>query len=185
MKKKSITTKRGDDGSTKLLDNTSISKEDLKPEVYGTIDEASSFIGLARAKIDNKDITKILLSVQNHLYLINSELACPKDKLFLLKKKLSKKQLKEIEDFSSKIEGQLELAQKFIIYGESEHSALLDVARAVIRRAERRLVQLIRSEKINNEFILPYLNRLSDTLFLLARYLEKLHNIPQQYVHPE
>jgi cob(I)alamin adenosyltransferase len=179
----SITTKAGDQGTTGLLDHQRVAKYDLRPEAYGTLDEANAFIGLARVKTDLSIVKEILLNVQNHLYLINSELACPTEHLALLKRRIGAADLQELERYSSKIEQQLALPRKFVLYGATEVSAYLDVARAVLRRAERRVVELNSLEKIENDALLPYLNRLSDSLFLLARYEEFAHNVP--YQHPE
>ena len=183
MAKQSITTKKGDKGTTSLLDNTRVRKHHMRPEVYGTIDEAAAFIGLVRAKTTLEDIKDILLTVQNHLYYINSELACPPDKIHLLKRVIQKRDLEKIEKLSACIEKKLTLPKKFIIYGESVISSYLDIARTVIRRAERRITELDSLEKLNNSMILPYLNRLSDTLYILARYDEFTHKIP--YAHPQ
>ena len=75
--KKSISTKKGDKGKTSLLDGMRVSKASLRPETYGTLDEASALIGLARAKIGDSEIVKILLEIQTQIYLVNAELACP------------------------------------------------------------------------------------------------------------
>ncbi len=182
MKRFSITTKTGDHGTTGLLDSSRVLKYDARPEAYGTIDEANAFIGLARAKSDLPAVRKLLLAAQNQLYLINAELACPPEHLALLKRKVEPQDLEVLETESADIEKQLDLPRKFVLYGETETSAILDVARAVIRRAERRVVELNDRERIANENILPYLNRLSDALFLLARYEEFAHNVP--YAHP-
>lgn len=178
----SITTKKGDDGTTGLLDNSRVKKSDPRPETYGTLDEAAAFLGLARATTDLERTRDFLLTVQNHLYVINAELACPPEYLHLLKKKLTGDHLQKLETLAQSLEAELALPRKFVLYGESQVSALLDVARAVVRRAERRLVELIEQENVDNPSILAYLNRLSDALFLLARYEEFAHGIP--FAHP-
>jgi cob(I)alamin adenosyltransferase len=178
----SITTKKGDKGETGLLDNTRVDKYDLRPEAYGSLDEASAFLGLVRAHTDNEEIKELMWTIQNHIYLINSELACPPESLFLLKTKINKDHLKTIEIKSSEIEQKLNLPKKFVIYGQTQISSYLDIARAVARRAERRVTELDNIESLDNKIIAAYLNRLSDTLYLLARYDEFSHNIP--YAHP-
>lgn len=183
MKKYSITTKKGDDGTTGLLDQSRVLKYDIRPDTYGTLDEAAAFLGWARVKSQLQTSKDILRTIQNHLYLINSELACPPDYLPMLKDKLKSAHLQKLERLSDAIETELELPRKFVLYGESEVSAVLDVARAVIRRAERRMVELNEREPLENQVLLAYINRLSDTLFLLARYEEYKHEIP--YAHPE
>lgn len=181
-KKQSITTKKGDRGRTGLLDNTRISKDDLRPEVYGTLDEACAFIGLARAEIEWMDVKSLLLDIQSHIYLINAELSCPSDSLSMLKKRLGKKHLADLESRTKQIEDRLELPRKFVIYGQSKLSALLDIAGSVVRRAERRLVELNSREPLENTVLLGYINRLSDTLFILARDAENRQGIP--YAQP-
>lgn len=182
MKNFSITTKKGDTGSTGLLDSTRVNKYDLRPEAYGSLDEASAFLGLVRAHSDLEEIKELVWTIQNHIYLINSELACPQESLNLLKNKLEKKHVQILESKSNDIEQKLNLLKKFVIYGQTQTSAYLDIARAVIRRAERRVTELYNSEPQDNNIIMAYLNRLSDTLFLLARYDEFSHDIP--YAHP-
>ena len=182
MKNYSIITKKGDEGKTGLLDNSRVHKYDLRPEAYGTLDEAAAFIGLVRAETDLENIKELLWSIQNHIYVINSELACPPESLHLLKVVLGKEHLNVIEEKSNEIEKQLNLPRKFVLYGQTKISANLDIARAVVRRAERRVIELDTVEPLDNKTIIAYLNRLSDTLYLLARYDEFIHNVP--YAHP-
>lgn len=182
MKKTSITTKKGDAGQTSLLGRKRVTKHDPRPEAYGTVDEAAAFLGLARAKSDLSEVKNILKVVQNHLYLINSELACPPEQKHLLKRTLNSHDLEELEKFAAEIESKVELPAKFVLYGETETSAYLDVARTIVRRAERRITELASQEGLANRTIVPYINRLSDMLFLLARYEEFVHHVP--YAHP-
>jgi cob(I)alamin adenosyltransferase len=182
MKDFSITTKKGDKGKTGLLDNTQVNKFDLRPEAYGSLDEAAAFLGLVRAKTDLDDIKEIMWTIQNHIYLINSELACPPSSFHLLKNILGEKHLNVIEEKSKVVEKNLNLPRKFVLYGQTEISAYLDIARTVIRRTERRVVELDNTDPLNNKNIIAYLNRISDTLYLLARYDEFAHNVP--YAHP-
>jgi len=177
-----ITTKRGDDGSTGLLDGRRVAKYDPRPEAYGTLDEAHAFLGLARARCQTPQIAAILLMMQHHLYLINAELACPPDQLQRLPHTLGVAELANLEEPLAEIEAKLQLPPRFVLYGQMESSALMDVARAVVRRGERRVVELHAAEPLANSHLLPYLNRLSDALFLLARYEEKLHGVA--FVHP-
>ncbi|MBN1561340.1 cob(I)yrinic acid a,c-diamide adenosyltransferase [candidate division KSB1 bacterium] len=181
MKKHSITTKRGDDGTTGLL-GPRAAKFDTRLETLGALDEAAAFIGLARAKSSVQMTRTLLLTIQHHLYLLNAELACPVENMHLLKMKLTKEHLGRLEEPARTIEDELNLPDKFVLYGQSETSACLDIARAVVRRAERRIVELNQAEKFSNLTILPYINRLSDMLFLLARYEEFKNGI--KYAHP-
>jgi cob(I)alamin adenosyltransferase len=179
----SITTRKGDDGRTGLLGDDRVAKSDQRPEAYGTLDEASAVIGVARSNVTMDRLQHELLQIQNHLYLINAELACPTDKIQLLTKKLQTAHLEWLEQTSKGVEAELELPRKFIVYGESQISAYLDLARAVVRRAERQVVLLHQSAPLQNHLLLPYLNRLSDYLFLAARWYEKQNDIA--FRHPE
>ncbi|MBN2737053.1 MAG: cob(I)yrinic acid a,c-diamide adenosyltransferase [Spirochaetales bacterium] len=183
MNEKSISTKKGDQGTTGLLNGQRIKKYSLRPETYGTIDEAASFIGLARAKSENEDLQHRLIMIQRHLYLINAELACPSP-CGQLEKKIEQGDLEKIEKLESEIELELEFPKKFVLYGERMVSAHLDVARAVIRRAERRLVELSDCETIR-PLVLKYINRLSDVLYLLARYDEFSNNCEYRFAAEE
>jgi len=183
MPKKSISTKKGDSGSTSLRMNKHVLKHDIRPESIGTIDEAAAFIGLARAKSRLHTVQKALWMIQNHIFLINAEIACPAEYRNNLKTTLKPDHLKQLEQLESDIESEIELPAKFVLYGQSEVSAFLDTARALVRRAERRLVELNEIDAFDNELILPYFNRLSDVLFLLARYEEIVNDIP--LAHPD
>ncbi len=183
MSPKRISTGNGDDGGTKLLNGGRTSKSDLRIEALGAIDEAHAFIGLARAKCKDGEISKTLLTVQNHLYLINAELAFPGEESNLLKYRLGENDLQKLEEQILTFEDRMALPNKFILYGSHEVSALLDVARAVVRRAERKIVALQQQEPLGSDILLPYLNRLSDALFIMARYEESISQIPWQ--HPQ
>ncbi len=180
--RRSISSKRGDDGSTGLLDGSRTLKNDLRPEAVGAVDEAAAFIGLARAKTTLEETRSLLLLVLNHLYLINAEIACPPERLNLLTRRLAAAHLQKLETRMQTIEERLQLPARFVLYGQCEISALLDAARTVVRRAERRLVDLHAAEPIANPHLLAYINRLSDALFLLARLEEAAAGVP--LIHP-
>lgn len=182
-KRKSISTKRGDEGDTSLFDGSRVSKGSLRPEAYGTLDEMAAFLGLARAKSEIPLIHDSLLKVQNLVYLVNSELACPVESKEKLHKRFEKRHLEWLEKTAGEIEKNLDLPPRFVLYGETEVGALLDVARAVARRAERTLTRVTDNEPLENPFIKPFINRLSDFLYLLARMDEKEAGLP--FRHPE
>ncbi|MDZ7346040.1 MAG: cob(I)yrinic acid a,c-diamide adenosyltransferase [candidate division KSB1 bacterium] len=182
-KRPSLSTQKGDGGRTELIDGSTVEKNHLRTEAYGTLDEANALIGWARAKALQERTREVLLTVQNHLYVINSELACPINRLHLLNLRLKGEHLQQIESEAAQVEEQLQLPRKFVLYGQCESSAVLDTARAVVRRAERRIVELDENEPLSNPSILPYINRLSDCLFLFARYEEFAAGVP--YAHPE
>ncbi|MDZ7723151.1 MAG: cob(I)yrinic acid a,c-diamide adenosyltransferase [candidate division KSB1 bacterium] len=183
MPRKSITTRTGDHGETRLLDNTRVRKYHVRPEAYGTLDEAGAFLGRARSVTSIPYICTTLRTLQNHLYLLNSELACPEDKRDQLKTIITNQQLGYLDTCITFIEDNIEMPMKFYLPGQSPVSADIDIARTIVRRAERRIVELDGEEPLENNYILPYLNRLSDLLFLLARYEEFKNGI--DYAHPE
>jgi cob(I)alamin adenosyltransferase len=168
-----ITTKKGDKGLTGLLDGRRIPKYDLRPETYGTVDELNSFLGMARAISKEGMVKETLLTIQNHLFIIGSDLALSgKDRSFL-KGEITQKEVDYLTQLSTEFETSLKPDPKFVIYGETYISSILDVARAVSRRAERRVARMKSKKMLSNLRILEYLNRLSDVLYLLARYEEK------------
>ena len=181
--RKSISTRKGDKGQTSLLDGTRVGKDSLRPGEYGTLDEANAFMGLARAQAEDSQISAILLKLQNLMYKVNAQLACPPESKHLLKKNFTEQDLAWVNQVSADLEAALNLPPKFVIYGETETSAVLDVARAVIRRAERALVALDSAEEIDNPHIKPFINRLSDLLYLLARKQDQLADRPLR--HPD
>jgi len=182
-KKKSITTRRGDKGRTSLLDGTRTGKDSARPEAYGTLDEAAAFIGLARAKTGLPRVKETLLSVQNLIFRANAELACPPESRRLVKRPLTARDVETLTDLVAEIEGTLDLPPRFVIYGETETAALLDVARAVARRCERALARLDAEEEIGNPAIKAFVNRLSDALFILARLEEREAGVSPR--HPD
>lgn len=181
--KKSITTKKGDQGETSLFDGRRVSKASLRPEAYGTLDEASAFIGLARAQSKDGDLKEILKKIQSLIYLVNAELACPEESKDRLEKRFKKNDLKWVEETAASLEKRLELPPRFVLYGGTDTGAVLDIARAVVRRMERTLTALEASERLDNRMISPFVNRLSDLLYLLARWDEIQAGVP--FSHPE
>ena len=147
--------KKGDHGETSLLGGQRVPKFDPRPDTYGTLDEASSALGVARAMTHNKKIKDILLSVQKDLLTLGAELSTlPKDLIDELQKEVT-------------------LKNEFIYPGETVISAQIDVARTIIRRAERKAAKLKMEKLIENDRVHQYLNRLADMLFTLARYEEQ------------
>jgi cob(I)alamin adenosyltransferase len=160
-------TARGDKGQTDLL-GARVEKDDPRIELIGTLDEATSAIGLGRAQAGVETSNDRLVTVQRDLYQIMAELAFtdatrPDD----LRLAAGRTTWLEAElDFLS---AEITLPREFVLPGESVPGAALDVARTVIRRAERQAVPLVRDGTVGNEEIVRYLNRLSSLLFMLAR----------------
>jgi cob(I)alamin adenosyltransferase len=168
-----IYTKTGDDGSTGLLYGGRISKADLVTDAYGTTDEAVAALGLARSLIEDPDLREDVLVLQRELFVVGADLAANPSK----RKKLAKGVSLVTDDMVRRLEQRIDdlvtlrpLPQVFIVPGANPASAAIDVARAVIRRAERDVVALEHAQREVNPEVRRYLNRLSDLLFVLARW---------------
>lgn len=167
--------KKGDKGDTSLLFGRRVPKCDQRCEVYGAVDEAVSFLGLARNMATKNRAKEIILDVQKDLFTLSAEIAIypgEYDKFVLNYKPVTEEMVNKLETAISEIESEITMPRSFIIPGATLASAAIDVARAVIRRAEREAVRLKESRELQNELILQYLNRLADLLFTLARYEE-------------
>lgn len=165
-----VYTRKGDDGSTDLLYGGRVKKNDPRPEVYGDVDETQAAIGLARAAAGD-ELSAVLIGVQRDLWLAMAELACNPEKLDQLDKssgRLSDEMVRQLEDLIDDFSERFEPPKDFVVPGEEEVAARLDLARTICRRAERSSVGL----KLEDSFVVPYLNRLSDLLWSLARWQE-------------
>ncbi|MBE2272665.1 MAG: cob(I)yrinic acid a,c-diamide adenosyltransferase [Flavobacteriales bacterium] len=184
-----IYTKTGDNGTTALYGGNRVSKASARVESYGNIDELNSFIGLAKSEITDKKVLNQLKKIQFDLFTLGSESATPTDKLTLANGKsrltlmISETEIEELENWMDEYETQLEPLQYFILPGGGKSATALHVCRTVCRRAERSLVFLNESEEVRPELI-KYLNRLSDYLFVLARYVSKLNEEKEEYWNP-
>jgi cob(I)alamin adenosyltransferase len=169
-----IYTGQGDRGSTRLLGGPSIRKDNARIEICGTLDELNSILGLIRSVVRPQRIKKPIYQIQNDLFLISSELAAP---VTTVKKKFRQRfgrnYIRMLEHHIDTVQDFLPPLKNFILPGGTPSAAWLHLARTVCRRAERRLVTLMRKEKTDPD-ILVYLNRLSDFLFVLARYANYL-----------
>ena len=168
-----IITKTGDDGQTSLFYSGRVKKSCLKVEVLGALDELNSFLGLSKSLLKDRAVKRLIDRVQRDLFTIGSEIACGKTSLYKLKKRIEPKNIKSLESFAEKTEKKCKFKKcPFVLPGENTLSSTLDVARTVARRAERRIVALKNRGMLKNKYILIYLNRLSDLLYLLARSCE-------------
>lgn len=166
-----IYTKKGDKGKTSLFDKKKVYKSNLKVDTYGTVDELNSIIGVARSFIKVSLIAKELVEIQNDLLEIGSSLAVSKTK----KAPQLKNRPEVMENIIDKLNDQMPPLSNFILPGGASGASFLHHARTVSRRCERRVVELSRKEKID-PVILIYLNRLSDLLFVMARYVNHKEN---------
>lgn len=167
--------KKGDAGNTSLLFGKSVPKSDLRCEAYGTIDEAISSLGVARNLVKQSKTREIILKVQQELFTVNAELATkPEDyeRLAARCQPVTSRMADELEEIIDEIEAEVDIPEAFVVPGSNMASAALDVSRAIVRRAERRVVALKEKSEVKYEAILQYLNRLADLLFILARFEE-------------
>ncbi len=172
-----IYTKTGDKGSTALVGGLRVAKDSLRVECYGTVDELNSLLGLVNAEIGSDDVKELLANIQNRLFTMGGELATPSNKSELNSNKLKDDDILLLENSIDKYENNLEPLKQFILPGGSRGASLLHLARSVCRRAERLVTSLSKNEKLS-ELILIYLNRLSDLLFVLARFENNVNQIP-------
>ncbi len=168
-----IYTKTGDSGNTALFGGTRVSKDALRIAAYGTVDELNSFLGLARSATDNGELTRYIDRIQNDLFILGSDLATPLDAGTIGIDRIANQHVVVLEQSIDALEDRLEALRSFILPGGCETASRLHVCRAVCRRAEREIVRLSHDEPIN-ELNMLYINRLSDFLFVLARFANKL-----------
>ena len=184
-----IYTKTGDKGETSLYGGTRVSKAAARVESYGTLDELNAFIGLAKAEISDEKVLNQLQKIQFDLFTVGSEAATPTDKLILANGKnrldlmISEKEILELEHWMDDLDASLEPLQFFILPSGGKAAASVHVCRTVCRRAERAMVYLNETEEVRPELI-KYLNRLSDYLFILARYISKISGEKEEYWNP-
>lgn len=175
-----IYTKTGDDGTSGLIGGTRVKKSDNRLEAYGTVDELNSWIGLLKSETIDKSCTNTLELIQNKLFVIGSKLATDYEKNQQLAGILpcNQKDIEQLENEIDRMQQQLEPLKNFILPGGNQHSAFAHIARTVCRRAERR-ISLIETKIQNIESIIIFVNRLSDYLFVLARYINRKQGIEE------
>jgi cob(I)alamin adenosyltransferase len=172
-----IYTRKGDDGTTGLWYGGRVAKFAGRPEAYGSVDEAASALGVARAAAERgSELHDDILRLQNELCVAGAELATAPEAAGRLEEGVSKVTPEMVERLESDIDRYMErvdLPPKFVIPGGTELSARLDVARTAVRRAERRVSALRHEGDLADDTVLTYLNRLSDTLFAMARFADE------------
>jgi cob(I)alamin adenosyltransferase len=184
-----VATGRGDDGTTALLfGGDRVNKDDLRTEAYGAVDEAVAALGLARAELSVLAATdaltprlarlaEIVLRIQRELFVVGAELATnpeARDKARDDVTRVSARMVDGMDELLREVEAQIVLPQEFVVPGETRLSAGLEMGRTVLRRAERRAVTLsLHDEGLADSRLLPYLNRLADLLWVLARAAEQ------------
>ena len=167
-----VTTRTGDGGYTGLIGKERVPKWDPRPDTFGTLDEATSALGIARAVTENERVRELILSLQRELYLLMAELALSPEAYAESQFKITEEHVAALERTTESLKQDVEIGHVFVIPGETLPSAALDLARTVVRRGERLATRLHHDGVIANAEVLRYLNRLSDLLFVLARYEE-------------
>ena len=175
-----IYTKTGDKGKTSLIGGTKILKSDVRIETYGTIDELNSWIGFVNDAVNDFSANHVLKEIQDRLFTIGSSLACdPEKEPKLLMPDLHEKDILILEKEIDSMNETLPEMKHFILPGGHSAVSITHIARSICRRAERCVVNLQDHQGHVEPLIIKYLNRLSDYLFVLARYVAHLHNVPE------
>lgn len=164
-----IYTKTGDKGETSLYDGKRVRKDNIRVESYGTIDELNSHLGFARHFSEDQEIDSILKQIQRELFDVAGELATTNRDDF--PEKIEQSHIDELEKIIDAYLEKIDKMDAFIIPGSNKAAASLHIARTVCRRGERRILMLSQEEKVN-DLLIKYVNRLSDVLYALARYME-------------
>jgi cob(I)alamin adenosyltransferase len=171
-----IYTGKGDDGSTSLWYGGRVPKDDGRTDAYGSLDEANSVLGVARSLCgDDAELAADILRVQDELMIAGAELATAPEAADRLEDGVSRitpEMAAELEPLIDKYMGRVDLPPKFVLPGGTTLAAQLDVARTVLRRAERRVVTLNRAGELAPPDLLRFLNRASDLVFAMARYAD-------------
>ena len=167
----SISTKTGDNGETSLWSGERVSKDDIRVESYGTVDELNAFISEASHYVNSKEVRTILKEIQDDLFKVGGELAS-KGKQYI--HPIEESDVERITGYVEYFEKRINL-KGFVIPGSTLQSSKLDICRTISRRAERRIVSLDKNESVSPT-IKKYINRLSDLLFVMARFEEFLQN---------
>jgi cob(I)alamin adenosyltransferase len=173
-----VYTRTGDDGTTSLGGGQRVPKESARIEAYGTVDELNSAIGMALAEGLDPKIAGPLERIQNDLFHLGADLCIvEEDKARVPAPKIEALHVEELERLMDRLSESLPPLENFVLPGGSRAAAALHLARTICRRAERLVVALSRHEAIGPETI-PYLNRLSDALFVMARFENRRRGVP-------
>ncbi|HEV8192815.1 MAG TPA: cob(I)yrinic acid a,c-diamide adenosyltransferase, partial [Ktedonobacterales bacterium] len=162
-----VTTGTGDAGFTSLLGEQRVPKYDPRPDTFGTVDEATSALGLARAATADIRAREIILHMQQDLYMLMGELATPLANQEAVGIHMTADRIQWLDALEDELKAEVEIPNKFVIPGETLDGAALDLARTIIRRAERMAARLMHEGIVRNPEVVRYLNRLSDAVFIL------------------
>ena len=172
MRLSKITTRTGDKGTTGIADGTRIRKDHARIAALGSVDELNSLIGMLLCEELPPDIRKLLLQIQNDLFDLGGELALPAQDTF------PESKVAWLDKQISHYNDELPPLKEFILPGGSRAGAMCHVVRSVGRRCERDLVLLMQGDRVP-QHALPYLNRLSDLMFVLSRSINRKHSLPE------
>ena len=167
-----VTTRTGDGGETSLFGKGRVPKTDRRITALGDLDEAQSAIGLARSLAPRSSLGRELLELQRGLYVAMSEVATPRDDLGRLPQRLDPSAIERLDRVLDALKKTVRIEGRFVIPGETRIAAAVDYARTVTRRAERAVVACVVAGMVDGGQLLPWLNRASDLLFVLARAAE-------------
>lgn len=168
-----VTTRTGDGGETSLFGKGRVRKTDVRIAALGDLDEAQSAIGLARSLAPRSSLGRELLELQRGLYVAMSEVATPREDLGRLPQRLDAASIERLDRVLDVIKKSVRIEGRFVIPGETKIAAAVDYARTVTRRAERSVVACVAAGLVDGDPMLPWLNRASDLLFVLARAAER------------
>ena len=175
-----IVTRTGDNGTTGLAGGKRVSKDSPRVWANGTVDELNSAIGVARSINADAGLDTRLRRIQNDLFNLGAELATPAEDFRQGMPRIEQQHVADLEKLAEDLSGELGPLEEFILPGGDPVAAQLHMARTICRRAERFCARLSKEEKIG-EWVVPYLNRLSDALFTLARWANKQAGVKETY----
>jgi cob(I)alamin adenosyltransferase len=168
-----VATRTGDGGETSLFGKDRVRKTDPRIGALGDLDETQAVLGLARSLAPRSSLGRVLLELQRGLYLVMAEVATPRSDLARLSERLDGAAVARLDQVLEKLKKTTPIEGRFVIPGENRIAASLDQARTVARRAERSVVECVDEGYVTGADLLPWLNRLSDVLFVLARASER------------
>jgi cob(I)alamin adenosyltransferase len=172
VSERSITTRGGDEGTTQLFSGERVPKDSRRTDAYGDSDELGSALGVARAAAQHDTTRQALLEVQRWLFVVNMELATSEEFVPRLRERVDQAFLDRLEERRQAAEASIRMPDGFIIPGGTLAGAHIDLARAISRRCERKVVGLVHDDIVRNPLLQVWFNRLSDYLWLLARVEE-------------
>lgn len=167
-----VTTGAGDNGYTGLLGEDRLPKYHPRIEALGDVDEASSLLGVVRSLVGSGFIADLIRDLQSSLYLVMADIAVAPDSADRFEPRVTKEMIGLVEENIEQMKRRVDIGNRFIVPGDSTAGAAIDLARAVIRRAERSVVRLAHDDELHNPRVTIFLNRASDLAFVIARYVD-------------